>query len=151
MGQGLKVAFSCRGQGWLELSFEVQGRHVSSTFSDVPFDSLRHLAESLLGFYENGLPSATQLNGEPEVDELRLEPGPGLQAALRLVRLPDRTRMQDTEAERFGMEAPARDIVLSFWRALRRLEGEFAANGATIWRFEFPHRAVSRLGDALRQ
>ncbi|QDE86529.1 hypothetical protein BHS07_36155 [Myxococcus xanthus] len=38
-----------------------------------------------------------------------------------------------------------------FWRALRRLEGEFAANGATLWRFEFPHRAVSRLGDALRQ
>jgi hypothetical protein len=150
MGTDLRVAFSRMGKGWLGLALQMEGRQFSTTFSDVPYDSLLQLAEALHGFYVNGLAGSVRFNGEPEEHELHLEPAGSERATVRLVRYPGFARVQGTGTEVFTVEAPRRDLVLAFWRALRRLETGFAANGEPDWRFEFPHRAVAQLGAAVR-
>lgn len=116
----LSVAFDEPDAGWIRLDVGAGEQRFSDTFSHV-YPSLKDLCSALCDVV-NGVPSrpAVFLLGAPEI-ELRISPeaNDGTRLVIRL--FPDRRRDRAGEAV-LETKASARSVVMTFWRALRRLQ-----------------------------
>jgi hypothetical protein len=148
MNERLRVAFDEPSAGWLQLELRAGERTFRETFSHI-YSSLGDLCEALCDVLIGKRPPRRVLFLlEPAECEMCLEPHDD-RCQISVVMFADHRRNVDSE-QVFEFEGMTADIVLPFWRALRRLEtalseSEFAAR----WGESFPKDQMSILTDLL--
>jgi hypothetical protein len=133
--RGLQVRFGGPSNGWLRLTVRAGESEVELTISYTPNDFLRELLLALLG---DGLDAVA--NSEPElyVCSFRLEAD----------RVTFRIAEQRTGNVVFTFSGTREEVVVPFWRALRRLETEFVPDH---WRRPFPSGELAALTSAVNK
>jgi hypothetical protein len=148
MNEKLRVAFDQPADGWLQLEIHATESAFRDTFSHI-YSSLPDLCEALCDVLVGDIqPRRVVFLLEPAEVELRFAPHDG-RCRVSLKLFAGRRRDIDGRAV-FEFDGATADIVLPFWRALRRLqtilpEDEFEK----VWREPFPRHEMQVLTDLL--
>lgn len=116
----LEVAFNEPSNGWLGVEIRAGGQHIRESFSHI-YPTLTDLCSALCDAL-SGIPSRRVVFLlEPAELELTIEPESPTSSCLSVRAFPSRLRTARPPAifEHFGMTSA---IVVTFWRALRRLQ-----------------------------
>jgi hypothetical protein len=138
----IELRFGSPVHGWLEVTLAGAGGKSSLDASDVPFDSLRILADVVRNVVDGR-------NGEVPWS---LEPA---ERTWRFAVDGDEVRVsvsEDSRPDRWLARGTVMEVGLVVWRALRRLEADPAWQSAdrdVVWSHPFPHREVAALGEEL--
>lgn len=141
----LRVEFNDPSDGWLTITLQGNGRKFSETFSHI-YPTLRDLCGALSDMWVGHDSRRVAFLLEPKELELSLASSPDGRCGLSLSAFADRRRTAGTGALVFRFEGDVAQIVLPFWRALRRLqttltESEFEER----WRDRFPSFEMASL------
>jgi hypothetical protein len=147
----LHVEFDEPSDGWLAITLRGNGREFSETFSHI-YPTLRDLCGALCDVLAGHDARRVAFLLEPRELELCLAPAGNGRCRLSLSSFADRRRSSGLGAVAFEFEGDAAEIVLPFWRALRRLqttltEAEFEAR----WRDPFPNPEMASLTELVKR
>jgi hypothetical protein len=150
----LSVAFDPPKSGWIGICLTAPEGELAERFSYV-YSSLEQLCVAVCDVAQGIEARPAVLLLEPAEVELRLAPCPAEDIELTVSLFPDARRgvgRRPTSA--LVHRGRTRDIVLAFWRALRRLETSLPEEAfAREWRTRFPAlemSALTRVVDAWR-
>jgi hypothetical protein len=122
---------------------------VEFEFSDVPYDSLRELAEQLRAVLDNGLSRAVHFSLEPAEIEFQLDSFEEGRARLTATQWPSDARTTAGQVL-LAWEGVAHDLALGFWRGFRHVQaGHFPDGTSPQWNWPFPLKDVELLGRSL--
>lgn len=144
------LIFGKPSAGWLPVRLEVDGQLVEFAASDVADDPLEQLCNSLLDVAA-GRQSKTEWFLETDCYEFNFIPSGG-QVVLEVDLVEKRTSNLQNLPEKRSQElrwsgSPA-ELVLSFWRALKKSKGNFAAEAEWL---PFPSQIFSKLEQRARE
>jgi hypothetical protein len=140
----MRVAFDEPEHGWLGLKLRSGQAEFSEAFSHI-YPSLATLCEALSDIARARVGRTVVFLLEPRELEFRFGLDNHRTCTLTAVLFSDTHRDRDGDVV-FQHSAPSKDIVLSFWRALRRLETCLpAAEFAARWREPFPSAEMAAL------
>lgn len=132
----LIVVFGAPSTGWLPLQVSSQHAAIELNASSVPDDFVADLITALGSVAIAQGRSSAIANEEPtKVEVAFLRTGPRME--LRIHR-------QIRDGETFVFEGPASDVIIPFWRALRRLQHD---QDFAQWRWPFPVERMNRLSE----
>jgi hypothetical protein len=137
----IRVHFEIHEGFWILIHFESGDNTFAVATSGIVYDSLLALAEAPLSFAQWG-EGRGLIDDVPLVYEIVL-----LQkedhAVLKIFELPDVGSFSESGPLVFQVEDSPQAFLLAFWRGLRNLESRFTE---IRWRYDFPSKAVERLG-----
>ena len=140
----LIVAFDRPSDGWLMLTLSVDGHQHRVVFSHI-YPSLERLCDVLSDAWVGQCWRHATFLEEPAEIDATFQPTMGGLCRVSLVSFPDRRRTETGELL-LEFNGTTQEVVLRFWRALRRLQTalpreQFIAR----WREPFPESAMTSL------
>lgn len=137
----MRIHFEIHENSWILVRFEAGEQTFAVGTSGIMYDSLRALAETALSFTHWG-------EGRGLIDDLPLVYEIVLlqkedHAVLKIFELPGMGSLSESGPLVFQVEDSPQAFLLAFWRGLRNLESRFTG---LKWRYDFPSKAVERLG-----
>jgi hypothetical protein len=145
----LKVSFDQPDNGWLKLELRSEQIARSETFSHL-YPTLPNLCEALCDVAERREVRQVVLLLEPQELELRFVSQDNHTCLVNGLRFRDHRRDLENAEIVFVYAGPSREVVLSFWRALRQLQTSLPAHEFTArWHEPFPAREMEALTAAV--
>ena len=142
MPDRFRVRFELPAVGSLPVALTANGDSVSFIASHTPYDSLSNLVAALITIVlTDTVDISIRWNTEPVEYEFRFETDAN-DIILSVIRWPDSTRLRESSQSAFTARGSRMDIVLPFWRALRRLESQ--ATTRWEWQHPFPDRDMQK-------
>ena len=142
----LKVEFDDPSHGWLMLTLEINGHQYRVVFSHI-YPTLERLCDLLSDTWSGRdcRRLATFLEEPAEVDAT-VRPMPEGRCRVSFVRFPDHRRTLEPGEPLVEFDGTPKEVVLPFWRALRRLQAALPPEQFTArWREPFPESAMAAL------
>src|SRR2546428_11264054 len=121
MRQELKISFDPPETGWLAIYLDSGAHQLKLPFSYTPFDLLSELVSALLNL-SDGFDAKANCSYNPDRYEFLFRATDDT-SQFEVVSYPDHRRAESAGEVIFSFEGIATDICLSFWRALRELQG----------------------------
>lgn len=144
LAQKLEVTFSPPSNGWVGLDLRVGDQRLSENLSHI-FPGLRDLCSGLCDVMNGAASRPAVFYLEPAQLELRISPEASDRWRFTASVFPDRRRHAPAAAAIVAV-FPAAIIVLTFWRALRRLETSLSPEEfASRFRDPFPSLEMASL------
>ena len=151
MASPLEVTFSAPKSGWIGLRVSAPGVLYEDSFSHI-YPTLEQLCGALCDVAGGVQARRVTFLLEPEELELSFSPVHAEETGLTANLYPDHRRHSGTRATQvFELRAPPTDLVLTFWRALRRLQTCLPASDfEREWREPFPEGAMDLLTSIIK-
>jgi hypothetical protein len=141
----LKVAFGEPSGGWLGFEVRSDAEAYSETFSHI-YPTLPDLCNALCNVLSGRSPGRVVFLLEPKEVELLLTPLDDSQCSLRLCAFPDRSRTSPDGDPVFELAGETTEIVITLWRALRRLQTSLSESDfEERWGEPFPKLEMTAL------
>lgn len=147
----LTVAFDKPSHGWLGLELRSDAEAVSETFSHI-YPTLPDLCDALSDVLCGRPSRRVVFLLEPAEVELSAMPLADGRCNLRLCRFTDSRRTSPDSDTVFELEGETAEIVLAFWRALRRLQTSLSESDfEKRWGERFPKLEMAALTGLLTE
>jgi hypothetical protein len=146
-----KVAFGEPSGGWLGFEVRSDAEAFSETFSFI-YPTLPDLCNALCDVLSGRSPGRVVFLLEPAEVELRLTPLDDSRCSLRLCTFTDSRRTSPDGVPVFEMAGETTEIVLTLWRALRRLQTNLSESDfEERWKEPFPKFEMTALTELLTE
>ena len=145
----LKVSFDEPEHGWIAITVSVDDERFMLIPSHVPYDSITELAVALNKILEGYSEAAVRWNEEPAEYEFvfRVNEGSLNLDVYEVTTVQGGIRRNSV----FSFSGPRDQLVISFWRALRELQGRYdPAEYQRRWREPFPTREMEVLTQRMK-
>jgi hypothetical protein len=147
----LQVAFGAPSHGWLEFEVRSDAAAFSERFSYI-YPTLPDLCNAMCDLLCGRSPGRVVFLLEPSEVELRLTPLDDGRCSLRLWTFADRRRTSPDDAPVFELAGETTEIVLTFWRALRRLQTSLSESDfEERWLTPYPKFEMTALTEHLTE
>ena len=147
----LKVEFDQPEHGWLKLELRSEEVLLSDTFSHI-YPTLPNLCDALCALASGSYSRPVVFLLEPQELELSFTSHEDQKCIVNVVRFADRGRDSRNREVAFAYSGPSREVVLSFWRALRQLQTCLTEDDfTTSWGEPFPAHEMAALTAAVER
>jgi hypothetical protein len=145
----LKVSFDEPEHGWIAITISADDERFMLIPSHVPYDSITELAAALNKILEGYSEAVVRWNEEPAEYEFVFRVSEG---ALNLdVYEVDRIQGGIRRNSVFSLSEPRDRLLISFWRALRELQGRYdPSEYERRWKEPFPTREMEVLTQRIK-
>ena len=146
MSHWFRVQFGDVQNGWMPVELVAGREYLAFSASSVPSNSVHDLAGALIVLLGSDCEVAVVWSTEPAEYEFQFSSSSVL-AKLEVIEFADSRRVRDQRRIVFTVEGSRREMVLVFWRSLRRLQS--CPDFEHHWGAPFPHRDIELLGERL--